>query len=407
MSEKYNQESSSFHHISDDEMETLASQLEKMPMEDDTDDDLELTLAYIDDLDLCLISHEPSKKNSLIQAIGRENSIKILTHCPRYSYASVASLSRSFHDLIRSGEIYKARSKNKVVEHWVYFSCHMLKWEAFDPVGKKWMHLPMINSGDTCFAFSDKESMGVGTDLLVLGKHVSGQAVYKYSLLSNSWSEGPTMNKPRCLFGSASLGTIAIFAGGVNANGKIMDTVESYDSVSGAWETLPSLLKPRKMSSGVFMDDKFYVIGGCGGEDMKPLSCGEEYDPVAKTWRVIPDMWTGGGGGSMAPPLLAVVDNELYAADCEVMEVKKYDKNIKVWESIGRLPESADNMCGWGMAFRGCGDRVIIVGGRWAHGEYAHVEIYSWVPKEGPPQWTMIGRKKSDNFVYNCAIMGC
>ncbi|KAJ0753770.1 putative kelch-type beta propeller [Helianthus annuus] len=246
MSEKHNQESSSYHHINDDEIETLASQLEKMPMEDD----FELTLAYIDDLDLCLISHEPSKKNSLIQAIGRENSIKILTRCPRYNYASVASLNKSFHDLIRS-------------------------------VGKKWMHLPMINSGDTCFAYSDKESMGVGTDLLVLGKHVSGQAVYKYSLLTNSWSEGPTMNKPRCLFGSASLGTIAIFAGGVNANGKIVDTVESYDSESGVWETLPSQLKPRKMSSGMFMDDKFYVIGECGGEDMKPLSCGEEYDPVA------------------------------------------------------------------------------------------------------------------------------
>ncbi|KAI3726551.1 hypothetical protein L1987_66349 [Smallanthus sonchifolius] len=368
-------------HIIDDWVEILSSHLEKMPIENNKDDDL-------------------------INVIGRENSIKILTRCPRYTYASFASLNKNFHDLIRSGEIYNIRSKNQVLKHWVYFSCHMLKWEAFDPVNKKWMNLPMIK-GDTCFEYSDKESMAVGTELLVLGKHVSGQAVYKYSLLTNSWTEDQPMNKPRCLFGSASLGKIAIFAGGVNESGKIVDIVECYDSEVGVWETLPSLLKPRKMSSGVFMDGRFYVIGGCGGLDMKSLSCGEEYDPVAKKWRVIPDMSPSGGGGSMAsPPLLAVVDNELYAADCEAMKVKKYDKKLKMWKSIGRLPKRADNMDGWGIAFRGCGDRVIIVGGPRTHGG-AHVEIYSWLPREGPPQWTMIGRKKSDNFVYNYAIMGC
>ena len=33
-------------------------------------------------------------------------------------------------------------------------------------------------------------------------------------------------------------------------------------------------------------------------------------------------MLPGGGTGSMAPPLLAVVANELYAADCLAMKVK-------------------------------------------------------------------------------------
>ncbi|GKB71094.1 F-box/kelch-repeat protein SKIP11-like protein, partial [Tanacetum coccineum] len=69
-----------------------------------------------------------------------------------------------------------------------------------------------------------------------------------------------------------------------------------------AWETLPSLLKSRKMSSGVVMDGKFYVIGGSGGKDGKALSCGEEYDFESKMWRQIPYI--------VAPP------NELYAADC-------------------------------------------------------------------------------------------
>ena len=35
---------------------------------------------------------------------------------------------------------------------------------------------------------------------------------------------------------------------------------------------------------------------------------------AAKKWRQFRNMLPGGGTGSMAPPLLAVVDNELYAA---------------------------------------------------------------------------------------------
>ncbi|GJX80330.1 F-box/kelch-repeat protein SKIP11-like protein [Tanacetum coccineum] len=287
---------------------------------------------------------------------------------------------------------------------WVYFSCHALSWEAFDPLSKKWMHLPMINA-DEVFELSDKESMSAGTELLVLGKDVFGQTIYKYSLSTNTWSLGNKMNTPRCLFASACLGKTTIFAGGVDDSGKIRDTVESYDSETGAWETLPSLLKSRKMSSGVVMDGKFYVIGGSGGKDGKALSCGEEYDFESKMWRKIPNMSPGGGTGSMAPPLLAVVANELYAADCLAMTVKKYNKLKNVWVNIGRLPERANSMGGWGIAFRGCGHQVIIVGGPRRQGD-SQLEIYSWVPSQGPPEWSVVGQKESNSFVYNCTIMG-
>ncbi|GJV98653.1 hypothetical protein Tco_1553905 [Tanacetum coccineum] len=40
--------------------------------------------------------------------------------------------------------------------------------------------------------------------------------------------------------------------------------------------------------------------------DMKPLKCSEVYDGKAKRWTKIPNMWPGGGGNSLAPPLLAV-----------------------------------------------------------------------------------------------------
>ncbi|KAL4569540.1 hypothetical protein LXL04_025180 [Taraxacum kok-saghyz] len=349
--------------------------------------------------------NDGSDTTMLIDAVGRDISINCLIRCPRATYGLIATLNRSFRDFIKSQEIYKLRHDNEVIEYWVYFSCHFAKWEAFDPSTRKWMQLPILDA-DHCFQVSDRESMGVGTELLVLGKNLTGPAIYKYSFLQNSWSLGQTMNTPRCLFGSASLGQTAIFAGGVNQTGKIMDTVELYDSRSGIWETLPSMIKPRKMCSGVYIDGKFYAIGGIG-QRLTSLTCGEEYDFETKKWTEIPNMMPiDARGGRTAPPLLAVVSNELYAADSAKMELKKYDKRKKEWEVIGRLPERAHSVDGWGMAFRGCGERVIVIGGP-RRDDRKVVEIYSWAPRNGPPEWSLIGQKRSDNFVYNCAVMGC
>ncbi|XP_022776894.1 F-box/kelch-repeat protein SKIP11-like [Durio zibethinus] len=357
-----------------------------------------------------------SNLDALIQPIGRDNSISCLIRCSRSDYGSIALLNRSFRSLIRSGEIYKLRRQNGVVEHWVYFSCLLLQWEAFDPIRHRWMSLPRMPPNE-CFIFSDKESLAVGTELLVFGKEVTSQVIYRYSILTNSWTSGTSMNAPRCLFGSASLGEIAILAGGCDSQGNILSSAEMYNSETQRWETLPSMNKPRKMCSGVFMDKKFYVIGGTTGvgNDTRVLTCGEEYDLETKKWTEIPNMSPGRNeaageaevpAAAGAPPLVAVVNNELYAADHADMEVKKYDKVRNSWLTIGRLPERAVSMNGWGLAFRACGDRLIVIGGPRNSGE-GFIELNSWVPSEGPPQWNLLDRKQSGNFVYNCAVMGC
>lgn len=344
--------------------------------------------------------------------IGRDNSITCLIRCSRSDYGSIASLNRSFRSLVKSGDIYRLRRQNRIVEHWVYFSCQPLEWVAFNPVERRWMNLPTMPSSVT-FMTADKESLAVGTDLLVLGKYdYSSHVIYRYSLLTNSWSSGGRMNSPRCLFGSASLGEIAIFAGGCDSLNKICDCAEMYNSELQTWTTLPKMNKPRKMCSGVFMDGKFYVIGGIGGVDSKVLTCGEEFDLETKKWTEIPEMSpprsreTPASHG--APPLVAVVNNQLYAADHADMEVRKYDKESKKWFTLGRLPERADSVNGWGLAFRACGERLIVIGGPNNSGG-GFIELNSWIPStdRSPPLWTLLDRKHSSNFVFNCAVMGC
>ncbi|XP_059308570.1 F-box/kelch-repeat protein SKIP11-like [Lycium ferocissimum] len=352
-----------------------------------------------------------SDSSSLIPVIGRDNSITCLINCSRSDYGAIASLNTTFRSLIRSGELFRLRRQNGVVEHWVYFSCQLLEWEAFDPTRSRWMHLPPMNSNE-CFVFSDKESLAVGTELLVFGKEILSHVIYCYSILTNTWSSGMQMNAPRCLFGSASLGEIAILAGGCDSQGRILSSAELYNSETGTWKTLPSMNKPRKMCSAVFMDRKFYVIGGIGGTDsISRLTCGEEYDMETEKWTEIPSMSPVRADADMpaaseAPPLVAVVNNDLYAADYADMAVRKYDKQNKAWVSIGRLPERAASMNGWGLAFRACGDKLIVIGGPRAMGE-GHIEVNAWAPRDGPPQWNLLGQKRSGSFVYNCAVMGC
>ncbi|KAF7828073.1 F-box/kelch-repeat protein [Senna tora] len=355
---------------------------------------------------------DSSDSGSLLPRMNRDSSIACLSRCSRSDYGSLASLNKSFRNLIRSGELYTWRRLNGIIEHWVYFSCALLEWEAYDPIRQRWMHLPRMASNE-CFMCSDKESLAVGTELLVFGRELTSHVIYRYSLLTNSWSSGMRMNAPRCLFGSASLGEIAILAGGCDSDGRILSSAELYNSENQTWETLPSMNKPRKMCSGIFMDGKFYVIGGIGGSDCKVLTCGEEYNLQTRTWTEIPNMSPGRSsrGTEMpataeAPPLVAVVNNELYAANYADMEVKKYDKERKLWLTIGRLPERVVSMNGWGLAFRACGNRLIVIGGPRTHGE-GFIELNSWVPSEGPPQWNLLARKRSGNFVYNCAVMGC
>ncbi|KAJ4961883.1 hypothetical protein NE237_021793 [Protea cynaroides] len=342
--------------------------------------------------------------DSLIQPIGRDISINCLLRCSRSDYGSLASLNRSYRSLIRSGELYKLRRKNHVIEHWIYFCCYLIEWEAFDPFRRRWMHLPRIPANE-CFMCADKESLAVGTELLVFGKEVASLVIYRYSILTNSWSSDLKMNTPRCLFGSASLGEIAILAGGSDSQGNVLDSAELYNSETGTWETLPSMKKPRKMCSGVFMDGKFYVIGGSNSE---PLSCGEEYNLQTGIWREIPDMFPiqSGANGGTAPPLVAVVNNELYAADYAENEVRKYEKGSNSWVTIGRLPERAVSVNGWGLAFRACGSQLIVIGGPRALAG-GIIELNSWSPNEGPPQWDLLASKHSSSFVYNCAVMGC
>ncbi|KAK8520055.1 hypothetical protein V6N13_031475 [Hibiscus sabdariffa] len=353
--------------------------------------------------------------NSFIPGLNDDMALDILAWSSRSDYPNLACLNRKFRSLIGSGYLYKLRRQLGIIEHWVYLACNMMPWEAFDPMKQKWMRLPRIPCDD-CFTSADKESLAVGTELLVFGRELSGFAIWMYSLITHNWSRCPLMNLPRCLFGSSSFGEIAIVAGGSDKNGNVLQSAELYNSELGTWQTLPDMNLPRKLCSGFFMDGKFYVIGGMSSHT-DCLSCGEEYNIETRSWRRIENMYPGYNVGTFhpamrSPPLVAVVNNQLYSADQVTNEVKKYNKVNNSWNVVKRLPVRADSSNGWGLAFKACGNYLLVIGAG-GHGgrDDGVIILHSWDPEEGNmdgPEWNVLAvKERAGAFVSNCAVMGC
>ncbi|XP_058101811.1 F-box/kelch-repeat protein At5g60570 [Magnolia sinica] len=347
--------------------------------------------------------------DSLLPGLHDDIALNCLAWVHRSDYCSLACLNSRFNSLVTSGYLYGLRKQMGIVEQWVYLVCDPRGWEAFDPTRKKWMRLPKIPC-DECFNYADKESLAVGNELLVFGRELLDFAIWRYSLLSRKWVKCLGMNLPRCLFASSSFGSIAIIAGGSDKNGTILKSAELYDSESGKWELLPNMHSPRKLCSGFFMDGKFYVIGGMSSATVS-LTCGEEYNLQTRTWRKIEGMYPNASRAAQAPPLVAVVDNQLYAVEHLTNMVKRYEKVKNSWVVLGRLPVRADSSNGWGLAFKACGRELLVVGGqRGPEGE--SIVLNSWSPDSGNAggtlEWKVLTVKEHAGvFVYNCAVMGC
>ncbi|MCO5578494.1 hypothetical protein L7F22_032337 [Adiantum nelumboides] len=289
------------------------------------------------------------------------------------------------------------------------------EWTTFNPKLNIWRILPHANV-DPMFEFSDKECLIGGTHMLWIGKVLSEFACYKYDLLSNSWELGPSMVTPRCHFGSATCGQYAYVAGGFSVDGletNVLNSAERYDSIKGTWEPLPPMNTPRHDCSGVFMDGKFYVIGG-KSRNYEQLTCGEEYDPVKNTWRVISNMHPAPLSVSsfeLLPLHVAVVGNELYAVENSRNLLKVYEMGTNRWRALGLLPVRADIDNGWGMAFKGLGDQLLVMGGYNHLSETVSGSIFLWRPQPGAlaPEWQLInsGFSESGSFLYNCAVFSC
>ncbi|KAI5069630.1 hypothetical protein GOP47_0015931 [Adiantum capillus-veneris] len=276
----------------------------------------------------------PSGEYRFIPAIEDDLALLCLAYLPRSEHDKIKQINRKFCALITSGYLFKIRRRLGIAEQWIYmFSAGERVWQAYDPMSGKWSSLPAFAS-DYCFESSDKESFTVGTQLLVVGRHADdGLVIWRFDLVSNEWVRGSMMLTPRCLYAWASCGRYAYVAGG--------STLE-----------------------GCLLDGQFYVLGG-ENEVAGALTSCEVFDSVSKTWTLLPNMlpWADSRSFPGAPPLSAVVNNELYVLETESHQLKLFIKSTFSWRSLGEVPVRTDLVSGWGVAFKALGNYLLLIGG--------------------------------------------
>lgn len=364
-----------------------------------------------DDYSKVSLGEEPQDADySYLPSLDYEVESLILARFPRAEYWKLFFVNKRCLGLLKSGEIFKIRQEIGFKEPSVFMlASGETSWWGFDRDFKSRMKLPIVPS-DPCFDSGDKESLCAGTHLLVSGREIDGIVIWRYELAMNQWFKGPSMINPRCLFASTTCGTSVFVAGGIGAgaNSEVYDTAEKYNPECGSWDPLPRMKRRRKLCSGCFMDNKFYVIGG-RNEDGE-LTCGEYFDETRNGWELIPDMFKDDPVRTChSPPLVAVVDNELYSLEVSSNQLKVYLKKINTWKHLGPVPVRADFNRGWGVAFKSLGDELLVIGASTESCAGNCMSIYTCIPNPDASEqaWKPLdsGRNRLSHFIRNCSVM--
>lgn len=333
---------------------------------------------------------------AIIPGLSDTLALVILALVPLSYHQQLKGVCRKWNKCLTTtktgNEVLEMRKLQGVKETWVFLlasggpqrhpQCHP-QWRAFDPVYNRWRCLPQCPC-DYTFDSCDKESAVAGTQLLVTGHSSTGPTVWRYDLHTNAWVKASKMLQSRCLFASASHGEYAYFAGG-SCDGAVLRSAERYNSLTEEWERLPDLHVNRKWCSGCILDNKFFVIGGQGSE-RQPLTSGEYYDESEDRWVTVENMWPAARTqppGETAPPLVAVVKDQLYAADASTMELNAYHKGTNTWRPLGPVPYRSVDSSGWGMGFKAVGDEIFVIGGSSDRGNGTFCDqIHAWPPAQ-------------------------
>ncbi|KAF5740462.1 F-box/kelch-repeat protein [Tripterygium wilfordii] len=345
-----------------------------------------------------------------IPSLSYELEPLILARVPRSEYLKFSFVNQDFKQLLESGDIYKIRRAIGVRESSVFMlASGDSRWWVFDRQFKSHRKLPDIPS-DPCFSLGDKESLCAGSHLIVSGKEIEGVVVWRYEYETNSWKKGPSMITPRCLFASASCGSLAFVAGGIGMGStmEVLNSAEKYNPDNKSWVSLPRMNQPRKLCSGCFMDNKFYVIGG-QDEEGNNITYGEAFDVERGAWELIDDMLKDTPFATFqSPPLVAVVNNELYSLETFSNELRVYLKKSNKWKMLGPVPVRADFNRGWGVAFKSLGDELLVIGSSMASSSEG-MAIYTCCPNADGRElkWKPLdcGKNQLSHFILNCSVM--
>jgi serine/threonine protein kinase/N-acetylneuraminic acid mutarotase len=204
-----------------------------------------------------------------------------------------------------------------------------------------------------------------------------------WRVINSHWVELPPLLQPRAAAAAAVVGDRIIVTGGVDANGKLLNTTEIFDGTS--WKLGAAMPTPRQLLAGASDDKLVYAVGGTNGTSDLPTV--EAYDPAANTWTTFPDL---------AEPRsdfgVVVADDRLVAvggksAGQVLDSVAALDLATNTWSILPNMRTARH-----GMAVAAVGSHVYAIGGSTGAGDgpvTSAAESLKLAPRKPQPasQW--------------------
>lgn len=225
----------------------------------------------------------------LIPGIPDELSVGILARVPRGCHSSVRRVSRSWHEIFMSAELYNIRKELGVTEEWLYVLVRdeeeNLAWHALDPASGKWQRIPPMPD-----MVPEDDASPISTSASHGWWGLSSLKVKE--LLRGLFGRKDAADKsPFCGCAAGSVGGCLYVLGGFS-RASAMRSVWLYDPRINAWKEAAAMGTPRAYCKTALLHDKLYAVGGVnrGHAGLTPLQSAEVYEPIANTWTPIPSM---------------------------------------------------------------------------------------------------------------------
>jgi serine/threonine protein kinase/N-acetylneuraminic acid mutarotase len=207
-----------------------------------------------------------------------------------------------------------------------------------------------------------------------------------WRVVSSRWAELPPLMQPRAAAAAAVVDDRIIVTGGVDADGKLLNSTEIFDGNS--WTLGAPMPTPRQLLGATSDGKLVYAVGGTNGTT--DLAAVEAYDPAADTWTPMPALSKGRSDFGVA-----VTDARLVAvggtSSGEVLKsVAALDLTTATWTE---LPDMG--VARHGLAVAAVRETVYAVGGSTAFADgqvTTTAEALKLAPRKPQPvaQWRLL-----------------
>lgn len=206
---------------------------------------------------------------------------------------------------------------------------------------------------------------GYGTDTTAQGDAVAAATCFRLDVFTMCWREMSPMRLGRACHALVTARGRLYVAGGKDHNGRITDSVETYDMEEDRWEHAPRLPRPLAAPAATFFQDRVWILGGIAqysNGDCSTTKAVYQYDlnerrwfrqfelwtPLAYSLALTtdsgPDLWLWGGVGDREPSNSG--------------EVRRWSPKHRAWEPRFTLDPPVRALCGASLE-----DRMYVIGG--------------------------------------------